>query len=306
VDPETSSLPDWLDPDTLQASTKELAPKALELVTSYGATLLGALAVLVAAWVLSGWVRRGVRTLLGRTHADETVSTFIATTARWAVLILGLIVCLSVFGIEMTSFAALLGGAGVGIGVALQGNLANLASGLILVAFRPFTAGDWIELEDADIDGNVKSVGLLFTELDTFDNRRRLVPNKLLLTQVVTNMEFHSIRRVDVDVGVSYSTDLEHADEVLRETARRVQEEHGTEGRDSVVWWKGFGASSIDAKVGVWVSTPDYFVVTNKLILAIHKDLAEAGIEIPFPQRDLHLRSPDVEHVEEWIEAAAK
>ena len=295
----------WLDPQTLQTSAKELAPKALELATDYGVTLVGALVVLVISWVLSGWVRRGVSSLLGRTHVDATVSSFLSTTARWAVLILGVIICLGVFGVEMTSLAALLGGAGVGIGVALQGNLANLASGLVLIAFRPFSSGDWIELEDADVDGRIRSVGLLFTEIDTFQNRRILVPNQLLLGQPVTNNEMHPTVRADVQIGVGYGTDLRESDEVLRNTARRVQEEHGTDG-EFVVWWTGFGASSIDAKVGVWCRAADLFPMKNELLFAIHEDLAEAGIEIPFPQRDLHLRSPRVERLEQWVENAAK
>lgn len=281
-----------------------LGPKILELVTEYGFTTLGALLVLVAAWILSGWARKATRTLMSRTHADGTLSTFVATIARWAVIIAGIVISLGVFGVETTSLAAVLGGAGVGIGVALQGNLANLASGLLLVAFRPFAEDDWIELEDSDVDGRITRIGLVFTELDTFQNDRVTLPNQLLFDQPVTNHDKHDARRVDVEVGVAYDTNLELADKVLNEVAQRIQAATGVgEKREYKVWWTGFGASSIDAKVCVWSPTEDTFKTRNRLILAIKKALDEAEIEIPFPQRDLHLKEPATSQLKDMLAA---
>lgn len=281
-----------------------LGPKILELVTEYGLTTIGALVVLIAAWILSGWARKATRTLMSRTHADGTLSTFVATIARWAVIIAGIVISLGVFGVETTSLAAVLGGAGVGIGVALQGNLANLASGLLLVAFRPFAENDWIELEDSDVDGRITRIGLVFTELDTFQNDRVTLPNQLLFDQPVTNHDKHDVRRVDVSVGVSYDTDLKLADKVLNEVAERTQAASGAGShREPKVWWTGFGASSIDAKVCVWTPTADSFVTKNRLILAIKEAFDEAGIEIPFPQRDLHLKEPAASQLQDMLAA---
>ncbi len=295
------SLPDLQDiPDALG----DLGPTAVELTTTYGVRILGAMIILVLAWFAGLWARRGTRALLKRTHVDGTVRSFLSTTVRWVVFVLGVILCLGAFGVETTSVAALLGGAGVGIGVALQGNLANLASGLLLVAFRPFTEGDWITLESSDVDGRISSVGLLFTELDTFTNQRVVLPNNLLFDQPITNHEHHAIRRADVDVGVAYETDLARADEILRDMVHRIQDEIGppTE-REPVVWWLGYGSSSINLKVGVWCRRGELFETHNKVILEIHRTFAEHEITIPFPQRDLHLKEPQASELTDALAA---
>jgi len=236
-----------------------------------------------------------------RTHAEGTVRSFAATLTRWRVITIGILLCLGVFGVQTTSIAAVLGGAGVGIAVALKGNLANLASGLVLVAFRPFKAGDLIALKNSDVSGRITSVGLMFTELDTLDNSRIVLPNQLLFEQPLINHEHHPERRVDVRTGVAYGTDLDRADRVLRDLVADL--DWTMSGREPVVWWTGFGASSIDVKVGVWCEAHDYFKARNRLIMAIKKAFDDADIEIPFPQRDLHVRSGLSESVHESLAA---
>ena len=299
--PSTPPTPEALTSGwDLSGALSDLGPTLLELGMAYGLRLLGALLILLAAWLLGRLARNALTSVLHRTSTDETVTSFLGTLVRWSILVLGVLTCLGVFGIEATSLAALLGGAGVGIGVALQGNLSNLASGLLLIAFRPFKAGDWIELTSSGVDGKVTKVGLLYTELDTFRRQRIVLPNQLLFDQAVLNQEWHPVRRVDLKVGVAYKTDLDHADDVLRKLVRSLQDEHGTDvgGREPVVWWDGFGGSSINVTIGVWCETGDIFHMQNYMIIGVHKALREAGIEIPFPQRDLHLRAPN----QEWLE----
>lgn len=288
---------DWLDPQTYQDLTDGLGPKVIELATHYGLATLGALIVLVVAWVVSGWARAGAKSVLERTHIDPTTANFIATIARWGVIVGGIIVCLGVFGVETTSLAALLGGAGVGLGVALQGNLANLASGMMLIAFRPFSDRDWIELTDSDVDGRIRKVGLVFTEMDTFTNKRIVIPNQLLFDQPLVNHEKHVFRRVDVEIGVAYDTDLEHATSVMMDVANEVQ--HDDAHREARVWWTSFGDSSINAKVCAWCRAADLFETRNRLILGLKRALDDEGIEIPFPQRDLHLHDGAIAAIEE-------
>lgn len=258
------------------------------LAVGYGVRILGALLALAAAWVAAGWIAGLVRDAMDRSSVDGTVSSFTATAVRWMVRGLGLLLCLSVFGIEATSLAALLGGAGVAVGIALKGNLSNLASGLILLAFRPFRDGDYVQVGDRI--GTVAKLGLMQLELDTLDNKRHWIPNSQVIETGLTNYQFHHWRRVDVDVGVAYDTDLDAATEALVRAAHELSSEQA--GRDPVVRAWQFGASSIDFTVGVWAESPDYLDTRHALVLAIKRALDEAGIEIPFPYRTLTFKEP--------------
>ncbi len=277
-----------MNPDGTLPSFEELAPTLLELGVQYGLRVAGALATLILVWFASAAVANGVRQLLKRTRADGTIRTFAYSATRWSLVTLGVLVCMGIFGIDITSIAALLGGAGVAIGVALKGNISNLASGLVLLAFRPFEEGDWVEISDKE--GLIAGIGLLHTEVDSFDNARHWIPNADVIERAFTNFDAHPFRRADVTVGVAYHTDLELAEEVLQ----RVGDEWSVEGapRRAIVLALGFGTSSIDFKLGAWCRSKDYWGYRSKLIIAVKKALDEAGITIPFPQRDLHLIGP--------------
>jgi len=275
---DTSELP----------SVREMMPMLTELGIQYGVRILAALGILVAVWFVSAAVANGVASVLRKTHADGTVTSFTRSVVRWSLIVLGVLVCMSIFGVEMTSIAALIGGAGVALGVALNGNRSNLASGLVLLAFRPFEEGEWVEVSDKE--GLVSRIGLFHVELDAFDNARHWIPNADVIEQVLTNYEAHPFRRADLVVGVAYDTDLDLVVEVLQ----RVGDEWSVEGapRPAVVLALGFGNSSIDFKVGAWCHSKDYWGFRSKLILAVKRAFDEADITIPFPQRDLHLIGP--------------
>lgn len=298
--PDTAPAWDWTWSALRDQVQAWLGPDAVDTLLGYALTTAGALLILVLAWFIGAGAAAGTRSVLRRASVDGTLRSFLATVARWAVLVVGVILCLGTFGVETTSLAALIGGAGVGIGVALQGNLANLASGVVLVAFRPFEEGDWVELTDSGLDGLIDKVGLIYTEILTFRNQRIFLPNNLLLSQPVVNEQSESVRRVDVPIGVSYGSDLDHADRVMRELARRIQDEVGANiDREPRVWWLGYGDSSINAKICVWTDPESIFELQNRIILEIHKTFREEGIEIPFPQRDLHLKEPAVQTLRE-------
>lgn len=263
-----------------------LTTQLLDLGLQYSLRTLGAMGLLAAVWLLGGWASSALGLALQRARADETVASFLTLAARWSIRGLGLVSCMSVFGVETTSLAALVGGAGVAVGVALKGNLSNLASGLLLLAFRPFQHGDWVVVGSEE--GRVGQVGLLHTQLQAFDGARIWIPNSDLLESALTNHDVAPFHRVDVEVGVSYGSDLQHVTEVLTEVAGEAQ--HPGAEQDPVVSALRFGGSSIDFKVGAWVPTEAYFTTRHDLILAIKRALDRSGIEIPFPQRDLHLR----------------
>lgn len=266
-------------------SVQEVGPTLVNLGVTYGARIVGALAILILVWFASLGVANALRVVLKRTRADATIISFAYSFVRWSVMLLGLMVCMGVFGIETTGIAAIIGGAGVGVGVALKGNLSNLASGLVLLAFRPFEQGDWVRV--AGLEGRVAKVGLLHTELDAFDNARHWIPNADVIEDPLTNLDYHEWRRADLEVGVSYDADLEQVLSVLKSVVDRTSAADAP--KEPVVHATGFGASSIDFKLGSWCRRGEVFAHRTQLILAVKAALDEAGIGIPFPQRDLHI-----------------
>jgi len=262
-----------------------LASTGVELLVKYGFSILGALLILGATWFLSGWARRAVVSALQRARLDETLSSFVGTLVRWGVVILGVLASLSLFGIDTTTVAAVLGGAGIAIGLAIQGNLANFAAGVLLLIVRPFKVGDWVEIGGES--GMVDEIGLFTTRIDTLDKRRVFLPNNAVFGGAIENRSYHAHRRVDVMVGVTYDTDLRQATQVLTQAMEAVP------GRNPdlpvLARLEGFGASSIDFRVAVWAPPLDYFTIQHEIIATAKEHLDQAGIGIPFPQMDLHL-----------------
>ena len=272
-----------MDPIELQS----LIPTLVDLGVTYGLRVLGALALLIGVWIGSGWLARILASSLSRTELDANLVSFLTAGIRWTARLVGLILSLGVFGVQTTSVAALIGGAGVAIGIALKGNLSNLAGGVILLAVKPFRRGDWIEADGRE--GLVARVGLLHTELDTFGGSRHWIPNASLVENGLLNHHHHPWRRAEVAVGVAYDADLTQALEELRAAADAVASPDAP--KAPLVIATGFGPSSIDFKVGAWVPTEDLVQGRTDLILAVKSQLDQAGIAIPFPQRDLHLHS---------------
>lgn len=267
------------------------APTAL----AWTGRVLGAIAIIVVAWVAARWAQHAVERALSRTRVDRNVAVFGGVATRWLVRLIGILVTLGVFGIETTSIAALVGGAGVGIGLALRGSLANLASGLLLLTTHPFKNGDVIEVEGRV--GRVRRVSMFTTAIDTFDNRRVILPNDDVFNGVLENYTHHARRRVDVEIGVAYDADLEEVERVLCEAANAVDEAP----EDPMVRCVEFGDSAIVFRVGLWGPSTAYLDTAHALRLSIKKHLDEAGVGIPFPQRTL--RFANTEPLEELLAA---
>lgn len=257
----------------------------IPLLTQYGMRILGVLAVIVAVWIAGGWCRRLVFRSMSRLDVDKTLTIFFSNASRWIILVLGLIGCLGVFGVETTSFAAVIGAAGLAIGLAFQGSLSNLAAGMMLLIFRPFKVGDFIRTGGES--GTVSSLGMFTTELDTPDKRHIILPNSNVFGAVIENVTFHDTRRVDVNVGVDYAAEIDRTREVLVQAAASVPGK--LDEPEFQVVLMDLGASSVDWIVRVWSPTSDYFAVREALIRAIKMHLDDAGIGIPFPQMDVHL-----------------
>ncbi|MFW6198918.1 MAG: mechanosensitive ion channel family protein, partial [Acidobacteriota bacterium] len=193
----------------------------IALAIEYGPRILGALIFLIVAWILAGWTRRIVRRALERTEFDATLTIFFAGLARWGVLILAILACLGLFGIQTTSFAAVIGAGGLAIGLAFQGTLSNFSSGVMLLAFRPFEVGDFIKA--AGVSGTVKEIQLFYTTLDTPGNERIFVPNEQISGGIIENFTHHDVRRVAVDVGADYGAPIDDTRAVLEKAVASVE-----------------------------------------------------------------------------------
>lgn len=246
------------------------------------------LVILFVALTVAGWASAGVRASLTRMKFDPTLSKFLAKMARWGVLLLASLSCLGYFGVETTSFAAVLGALGFAVGLALQGTLSNFAAGAMLLLFRPFKVGDVVNI--AGQLGKVDEIELFTTSIDTFDNRRIILPNGAVFGATIENITHHPVRRVDVEVGAEYSADIDETRAAL-ERALATTEGVLTHPEPAVVLL-GLGASSVDWSVRGWAPTKDFADVKQALIRSVKVQLDAAGIGIPFPQMEIHVNEP--------------
>lgn len=263
-----------------------------EIVTYYavqwGARIGLALIVFYIAWTLAGWASMAVDRTLGRLKFDATLTKFLSRLVRWLVLLLAGLMCLSYFGVQTTSFAALIGAAGLAVGLAFQGTLSNFAAGAMLLLFRPFKVGDAVNV--AGQTGVIDEISIFTTAMDTFDHKRIIIPNGEIFGAVIENITYHSYRRCDGDVGVSYSADIDQTRAVLEQVAASIEGVYP--GKDPAVVLMGLGASSVDWSVRVWAPTADFLTIKQRLLREIKVRLDGEGIEIPFPQMDIHIDQP--------------
>ncbi len=260
----------------------------LPVLLNYGGKLTLALLTLLIGWWLINTLTRKVGRLLDRRNVDRALNGFIGSLAGIVLKVLLLVSVASMVGVETTSFIAVIGAAGLAIGLALQGSLANFAGGVLIMLFRPFRAGDWIEAQG--VSGSVDNIEIFHTTLKTADNKVVIVPNGSLSNGHITNYSRESKRRADINLGIDYSSDIKKAREVLLQIAADSRVHRDPE---PVVFVTGLGDSAVDLSLRVWVDTADYWPVTFGFTELAKERLTEAGIGIPFPQRVVHLVQPD-------------
>ncbi|QNN24819.1 mechanosensitive ion channel family protein [Planctomycetales bacterium ZRK34] len=263
--------------------------KTWELINQYAVPAVTALIIIFVAFLVAAWVSRIVVASCNRAKIDTTLGKFFGRAVRWIVLLIAGLFVLSEFGIETASFAVILGAAGLAIGLAFQGTLSNFAAGIMLLIFRPFKVGDVVNV--AGQLGKVDEIQLFTTTLDTFDNRRIILPNSAVFGATIENITYHPYRRIDVAVGTEYSADIDKTREVLEKAAADVPGR-----RDDpapAVFLMGLGASSIDWHVRVWADGDVFGDVKQAATRQVKVALDEAGIGIPFPQMDVHMDKPE-------------
>lgn len=258
---------------------------AVELVTTWGLKVVGAIAVLVVGRWVAGRIRKAVRLGVQRGGADETLAPFLSGIAYWLAIAVVIVAVLGLFGIPTASVVAILGAAGLAVGLALQGTLSNFAAGVMLLVFRPIRVDDVVEVGGSV--GRVQEVGIFSTVLHTPDNVRIIMPNSEVFGKPIKNFTANDTRRVDLVIGVSYDDDLgvakETIDKVVRADERVLAEP------EPQIAVSNLGDSSVDFVVRPWCRTDDYWGVRFELTRRIKEELEAAGCSIPFPQRDVHL-----------------
>lgn len=252
---------------------------------SAGWPVLKAIVLIVLVFVVAGWARKVVGNVVRRAKVEETLSRFLANMARYTVLIAGGVAILGTLGVETTSFAAVLAAVGFAIGMAMSGMLGNIASGVMLLLFRPFKVGDVVNA--GGVTGKIYEISLFTTVFDTPDNRRIIVPNNSIFGGTIENISHHATRRVDVSVGTDYGADIDKAREVMLAAAKGT--DNVLSEPEPAIVLTGLGGSSIDWAVRVWVNAGDYWAVMDQLTRNVKVALDEAGIGIPFPQMDVHI-----------------
>ena len=239
-----------------------------------------ALAVLIIGWMAAGMVSRAIRNRINATpEIDPTLGNFVASMIRWVLIAVVLIAVLGIFGIEATSLVAMMGAATLAIGLALQGTLSDLAAGFMLVLFRPYKIGQYVDI--GGTAGTVKDLNLFVTELATPDNVQIIIPNGQAWGAVITNFSHHETRRVDLVFGIDYSDSADAAKAIILEQATadsRVKQ-------DPEPWVRvtNLGDSSVDLTTRIWVDAADYWEVKFSMTQAVKEAFDAKGISIPYP-----------------------
>lgn len=272
--------------DVDQEQITETLTHIMELVTAYGLQVVGAVVILILGWVAAGWARNAADKGLSKVRGmDDTLRYFLSTLVRYVVLAITIVMVLERFGVQTASLIAVLGAAGLAIGLALQGTLSNLAAGVMLLFFRPFKIGDFVDA--GGIAGTVKLISLFTTEMATPDNVKIIVPNKQLWDTSIKNFSANPTRRVDFQLGISYGDDIDKAFSVIQGILDGDERCHKEPAPQIVVG--NLGDSSVDIIVRVWCNAPDYWGIKFDLTKAFKQTFDKEGIEIPFPQRVVHM-----------------
>ncbi len=254
-------------------------------VVTLGKNIVVALVIFFVGRIAISLVVRGLRKLMQKQEVDKTLETFVCNLVRIALMIVVIIAAISALGIETTSFIAIFGAAGLAIGLALQGSLSNFAAGVLIVLFRPYRVGNYVEA--AGVSGTIEQVQILTTILVTPDNKQIVVPNSQIMNSIITNYSAKDTRRVDMVVGVSYNDDLDKVRKTLEELV--AADERILADPACKIAVSQLADSSVNFVVRPWVKAADYWDVTFDLTEAIKKRFDQEGISMPFPQQDVHL-----------------
>ncbi len=274
--------------DVMDKQTRELIENVIAVVVDYGIDIVGAIVLLIIGWTIAGWARRGIRHALDRVpRMDETLKPFLAKLVWYVIMVFVLVAVLNQFGVQTTSLIAVLGAAGLAIGLSLQGTLANVASGVMLLFLRPFNVGDYVDA--GGIAGTVIEIGLFNTEIKTNIGLALIVPNSKIWDSPITNYSRNPTRRFDLAVGIGYDDDVDGAQALLK--GLLTGDDRVLDDPEPLAVVMELGDSAVIIKLRGWTRSGDYWATVWDLNKAIKNELQAAGYSIPFPQRDIHIVS---------------
>ena len=272
-------------PEEWRQLIRDNADALMPLVVEHGLNLIGAVAILILGFWFAGRARNWAVRALGRMpRFDDMLKNFFGAIVRYLVIIVTVLAVLSQFGIETTRLIAVLGAAGLAVRLALQGTLSNVAAGVMLLIFRPFRIGQYVEV--GGIAGTVKELTLFTTELNTPDNVQIIVPNSNVWGQAIRNYNAYSTRRVDITFGISYGDDINKAMDIIK--AEIEKDARILKDPEPFIAVLGLGESSVDIVTRSWTATGDYWPVKFDLTKAVKEEFDRGGITIPFPSRTVY------------------
>lgn len=268
---------------------QEITDEIVLIITQYGLDVIGALVILLIGYIVSKRVPAILIKIMNKRGIDPTVSGFLGSLTRFAILAITLLLVLAQFGVQTASLIAVLGAAGLAIGLALQGTLSNVAGGVMLLIFRPMRVGQYVEV--AGHGGTVKSVSLFTTELATPDNIQVIIPNGSVWGSAIRNFSFHPTRRMDLIMGIAYEDDIDKARDIMLKLIEADERSHKDPA--PLIEIAELADSSVNFTVRVWCDNANYFPLKFALTKAIKQAFDKEGVSIPYPQRDVHLIKED-------------
>lgn len=250
-----------------------------------GLNLLAAIVIFYVGRAIARMLTKGVRRIMESQSVDPILVSFVGSLVQWGLMAFVIIAAITKLGVQTASLVALIGAAGLAVGLALQGSLANFAAGVLIVLFRPYRVGDWVEA--AGVAGAVLQVQVLTTILQTADNKQIIIPNGQIMSSIITNYNANNTRRVDMVIGVSYGEDIDKVRTTIRDVV--AADSRVLQAPECQVAVSELGDTRVNFVVRPWVSSADYWDVMFDLTEAIKKRFDKDGISIPYRQREVHV-----------------
>ncbi len=266
---------------------ENLMNKLIEWGSAFGLKLMAAIAILVIGRIIAKSIPKLIVKVMNKRKIDKTISSFISSLTYSVLWVFVILAALSQLGIQTTSFMAIIGAAGLAIGLALQGSLSNFAAGFLMLILRPFKVGDYVNA--GGVSGTVNRISIFTTDFKTPDNKKIIVPNSQIMNGTITNYSAEKTRRVDLTFGVGYEADISKVKDILNNII--IGHKLILKDPEPFVKLGNLGDSSIDFTVRVWAKTEDYWTVHFDLTEQAKQEFDKNGINIPFPQMDVHLIS---------------
>ena len=266
------------------STMEQIMDTIVKFATTYGIKVIGAILVLIAGRIVAGWARRLIRNTMTRSKTDPAIVGFTSAIVYYLVIIFAVVAALGNFGVETASLVAVLGAAGFAIGFALQGSLSNFAAGIMLLVFRPYKIGDYVDAGGAA--GTIRDMGIFTTEMTTPDNIKIMIPNSKIFGDTIKNITANDTRRIDMVFGIGYGSSIAKAEEIIKNTFE--SDERVLKDPAYQIAVSELADSSVNLIARPWVKTSDYWGVKFDLTRKIKEEFDANGIEIPFPQVVMH------------------